>query len=227
MGGRPSDDEAQRGARPAEAPADADQTLVDRAREGDEGAYVALLGRHHRAVVRVARAYVKTDASAEEIAQETWLAVLSGIEAFEGRSAFRTWLLRIVANLGRRRGTREGRSVPMSALARDDEDAGPIVEPSRFLEGDPRWSGHWLTPPAPLDAEAALLHEETRALVATAIEALPEQQRLVITLRDVQELSAEEACVILGISEGNQRVLLHRARGKVRAALEAHLELQR
>lgn len=227
MGGRPSDDEPQSGARAAEGPEDPDRVLVDRARAGDESAYVALLGRHHRAVVRVARAYVRTDASAEEIAQEAWLAVLSGIETFEGRSAFRTWLLRIVANLGRRRGTREARSVPMSSLARDDEDAGPVVEPSRFLEGDPRWSGHWVTPPTPLDAEAVLLNEETRALVATAIDALPQQQRLVITLRDVQELSAEEACAVLGISEGNQRVLLHRARGKVRAALEAHLELQR
>jgi RNA polymerase sigma-70 factor, ECF subfamily len=157
--------------------------------------------------------------------QEAWLGVLRGIERFEGRSSLGTWLHRIVANLAKTRAAGEARSVPFSALAGADvEEEGPSVPPERFRGPGDRWAGHWATPPQPWGRpEHELLSAETRACILAAINALPQSQRRVITLRDVEGWSAEEVCNVLELSETNQRVLLHRARTKVRQALDEYL----
>jgi RNA polymerase sigma-70 factor (ECF subfamily) len=199
-----------------------DGRLVRALRDGDEDAFVELVDRLGPAMLRVARAYVPTRAIAEEVVQESWLAVVASLDRFERRSSLKTWIFRIVANKALTRAEREGRTIPFSALA--GEDGEPAVDPARFTdEGGGR--GHWVAPPPSLDRmpEERLLAREARALVAAAIEALPPAQRLVITLRDVEGLSAEEACTVLELTEGNQRVLLHRARSRVRAALEGYL----
>jgi RNA polymerase sigma-70 factor (ECF subfamily) len=189
-------------------------------RAGDERAFAALVEEHGAAMLRVARLYVRDRAAAEEAVQEAWLGVLKGIERFEGRSSLRTWLLRIVANVARTKGVRESRSVPFSALG----DEGPSVPEGRFRGPEDRWAGHWASPPEEwARPEQELLSAETRAQVAAAINALPDTQRQVISLRDVEGWSADEVCNVLGLSETNQRVLLHRARTKVRAALDEYL----
>jgi RNA polymerase sigma-70 factor (ECF subfamily) len=172
-------------------------------------------------MVRVASYYVRSQAVAEEVTQEAWLAVIQGLDRFEGRSSLRTWIFRILANQARLRGTRESRSIPFSTLG-DDE---PAVDPKRFRGSDDRWAGHWAISPnwwsdVPADR---LVDAETRSVVDEAIRALPEGQREVITLRDLEGWTSEEACEFLTISAANQRVLLHRARGRVRAALEAYV----
>jgi RNA polymerase sigma-70 factor (ECF subfamily) len=189
-------------------------------RAGDERAFSALVDEHGAAMLRVARLYVRDRAAAEEAVQEAWLGVLKGIERFQGRSSLRTWLLRIVANVARTKGLRESRSVPFSALG----DEGPSVPEERFRGPEDRWAGHWASPPEEwARPERELLSAETRAQVAAAIDALPETQRQVISLRDVEGWGADEVCNVLGLSETNQRVLLHRARTKVRAALDEYL----
>jgi RNA polymerase sigma-70 factor (ECF subfamily) len=167
---------------------------------------------------------VRTRTTAEEVVQEAWLGVLKGLDRFEGRSSLRTWVLRIVANTAQTRAVREARVVPMSSL--DPEGAEPAVEPERFRgAGDP-YPGHWWTRPTDWRTipEAKLLSEETLAVVKDAIEELPDMQRTVITMRDVVGCGSDEVCESLEISEGNQRVLLHRARARVRSALERHLD---
>ncbi|MFT3765697.1 MAG: sigma-70 family RNA polymerase sigma factor [Minicystis sp.] len=201
---------------------DDDAALVADLRAGKADALAELLRRYHRATIRVARTYVATDACAEEVAQEAWLGVVQGIGSFEGRSSFRSWLFSIVANIAKRRGKREARSVPFSALGEGEEEAGPTVDPSRFLD-DGRWAGHWAQPPGRMPDEQLQDHQ-VRALIQRAIDDLPPLQRRVILLRDVEGVSAEEACAVLEITEANQRVLLHRARAKVRVAVEALLE---
>jgi RNA polymerase sigma-70 factor (ECF subfamily) len=158
---------------------------------------------------------------AEEVVQETWLGVLRGLDRFEGRSSLRTWVFRIAANIARTRAVRERRSLPFSSLPGADE---PAVDPDRFLPaGDPRFPGGWARGPAAWELpEERLLAGETREIIRAAIEALPPAQRLVVTLRDVEGWSADEACAALALTDGNQRVLLHRARSKLRAALERH-----
>jgi len=201
-----------------------EQVLLEALRRGDEAAFLALVNRHHGAMVRLARAFVRSDAVAEEVAQEAWLAALEGLAAFRGEAGVKGWLLAIVANRARSRAVREARSVPMSSLASrdDDGDAGPAVDPDRFLPADhPQWPGHWSAPPSAFP-EAQLLAAEAAGVARTAIAALPGRQQAVITLRDVEGLSAEEACLALGLSEENQRVLLHRARSRVRAELERY-----
>jgi RNA polymerase sigma-70 factor (ECF subfamily) len=175
---------------------------------------------------RVAMMYVSSRAVAEEVVQEAWLGVFAGLHRFEGRSSLKTWVFRVLTNTAKTRGEREGRSVPFSSLAGDDEDAESAVDADRFLGSDHRWAGHWSSSPRnPRDVpEERLLSGEARERIAAAIEALPANQRAVITLRDVDGFEADEACEILGVSEANQRVLLHRARARVRAALEAYLE---
>jgi RNA polymerase sigma-70 factor, ECF subfamily len=198
---------------------DADRLAALRA--GDEQAFRALVTRHHGTMVRVASFYVGSRAVAEEVTQETWLAVIRGLDGFEERSSLRTWIFRILANQARARGTRESRSVPFSSVAGDDEST---VDPARFRGPEDRWPGHWGVFPSPwsdLPAER-LLDVEARSLVAETIRVLPDAQRAVISLRDVEGFSPEETCELLGLSEGNQRVLLHRARARVRAALEAY-----
>jgi RNA polymerase sigma-70 factor (ECF subfamily) len=202
-----------------------DQTLLDRLRRGDEAAFVALLERYHGSMVRIAMAYVPNRSVAEEVAQEAWQGVLTGLQRFEGRASLKTWIFRILTNCAKTRGEREGRAVPFSALWDPETDPGePAVEPERFRTSEP-WEGHWSSLPRNWDdlPEERLLAQETRACVQQAIAALPPAQREVITLRDVEQLSAEEACDLLQISEGNQRVLLHRARSKVRRVLEEYL----
>jgi RNA polymerase sigma-70 factor (ECF subfamily) len=200
-------------------------SLVSALREGDESAFLEIVGRYHASMLRVAQVFVQTPAVAEEVVQETWLAVLEGISRFEGRSALRSWIFRILANRARTRAQREGRTQPFSSL--EEQDGGPTVDPARFLPDDhPQWPGHWSAPPSPW-ADARLMAGETLALAQRAIDALPPRQKQVILLRDVEGCSPEEVCEALGLSDGNQRVLLHRARAAVRAALETYLEKPR
>jgi RNA polymerase sigma-70 factor (ECF subfamily) len=198
---------------------ESEAALVSRLRAGDESAFRSLIEMYHAMFVRVARMYVSTQAVAEEVAQEAWLAVLEGIDRFEGRSSLKTWLFRILTNRAKTRGIREGRSLPFSAL----EPAEPSVESDRFHGGDHSWPGHWAAPPRGFPEER-LLAAEAREVIDRAIAALPPTQRAVISLRDIEGWSAEEVCNALTLSETNQRVLLHRARSAVRAALERYLE---
>jgi RNA polymerase sigma-70 factor (ECF subfamily) len=202
-----------------------DEQLLDALRNGDERAYIALVRRYGGLMQRVALGYVRTTAVAEEVVQETWCAVLTGLERFEGRASLKTWLFRILTNRAKTRGQREARTVPFSSLAGDDDDAGPAVDPDRFLPADHlRWPGHWAAGPAPWSAlpHDRLLAREVRAEIRAAIDTLPERQQAVIVLRDVEGWPPEEVCEVLDLSEGNQRVLLHRARSKVRAELERY-----
>lgn len=201
---------------------DDDIPLVEGLRHGDEAAFSSLLRRYHHTIVRLVRVYVKSDSCAEDVAQETWIGVLAGLPGYQGRSTFRSWLFRIAINIAKKRATRDARSIPFSALDSPDSEEH-AVESNRFMEPDQRWAGHWSSPPSPWrDAEQRLLARETLEAVARAIEELPENQRQVITLRDMQGLTAEETTEILELNEGHQRVLLHRARSKVRAMLEIH-----
>jgi len=204
-----------------------DDDLVQGLRRGDEDAFVTLVSRYYPAMLRLAKLYVPSHAVAEEVVQETWLAVLQGISRFEGRSSLKTWMLRILGNIAKTRGQREGRSVPLSSLAERDLDRDePAVEPERFLPADHElWPHHWLHAPQSWATlpEEQLLSRETGMRIQQAIAALPPVQREVIRLRDVEGWSAEEVCNTLELSETNQRVLLHRARSKVRAALEQYL----
>jgi RNA polymerase sigma-70 factor, ECF subfamily len=177
-------------------------------------------------MLRVAMMFVSTRAVAEEVVQEAWLGVLKGLDRFEGRSSLKTWIFRILTNTAKTRGEREGRSVPFSSLAGGDDEEEAPVDADRFLGPGHRWAGQWASAPrSPRGVpEERLLAAEARERIAAAVEALPENQRAVITLRDIDGFEAGEACEILGISEVNQRVLLHRARAKVRAALEDYLD---
>jgi len=194
-------------------------SLIADLRAGDEAAFRSLIEMYHATLVRVARMYVSTQAVAEEVAQETWLAVFEGIERFEGRSSLKTWLFRILTNRAKTRGIREGRTLPFSSL----EPEAPAVEPERFHGGEHNWPGHCAAMPSTFPDER-LLAAETRAVLEEAISQLPPTQRAVISLRDVEGWSAEEVCNALTLTETNQRVLLHRARSAVRAALERYLE---
>ncbi|MGN6758415.1 MAG: RNA polymerase sigma factor [Thermomicrobiales bacterium] len=213
----------------AEPSGPADEVEVVAAlRRGEEAAFVTLLERYHGALVRLATVYVGDRALAEEVAQETWLGVLRGLDRFEARSSLKTWIFRILTNRAKTRAQGEGRSVPFSALWNPaTAPAEPAVEPERFLPADhPRWPGHWAARPANWEEtpEERLLAWETSARLQQAIGALPPSQREVLTLRDVEGWTAGEVCNALGISETNQRVLLHRARSKVRRALERYLD---
>jgi RNA polymerase sigma-70 factor, ECF subfamily len=207
------------------APSLGELQLLESLRHGDERAFAALVEQHGAAMLRIARLYVRDRAVAEEVVQEAWLGLLRGLDRFEGRSSLRTWLFRIVANLAKTRAVREARTLPFSALAGDEiEDEGPSVPPERFRGPEDRWSGHWASPPEEWGRpERELLSSETRQVIARAIEELPESQRQVITLRDVEGWSSDEVCNVLELSETNQRVLLHRARTKVRHALDDYL----
>lgn len=205
-----------------------DPALIERLRAGDEIAFGALLQRHQAQMLRVARMYVSSQAVAEEVVQEAWLGILQGLDRFEGRSSLRTWMYRILTNIAKTRGRREGRSLPFSALAGDDLDA-PAVEDSLFHGPGDRWPGSWASLPEDWRGipDERLLGQEVRALVRDAIDELPPMQAQVIRLRDVQGWASAEVCNALEISETNQRVLLHRARARVRSALEGYLEKER
>jgi RNA polymerase sigma-70 factor, ECF subfamily len=197
--------------------------LVDGLRAGDEAAFVELMRRYGASMLRIAQMYVRTRAVAEEVVQEAWLAVFRGIGRFEGRSSLKTWLFRILTNTAKTRAVREGRSIPFSALAAAEEDS-PSVDPDRFLGPEERFPGHWSAPPATWgDPQERLGAAETLDVIKAEIDKLPPAQALVITMRDVEGFTSEEVCNALEISETNQRVLLHRARTRVRRALEDYL----
>ncbi|MDP9343251.1 MAG: sigma-70 family RNA polymerase sigma factor [Actinomycetota bacterium] len=203
-----------------------EQRLLAALRGGDEAAFAALVDRHGGSMLRVAMTWVSTRAVAEEVVQETWLGVLNGLDRFEGRSSLKTWIFRILSNTAKKRAVREGRSIPVSSfLEPGDERDEPTVDPRRFAGPEARYPGGWTLPPRSWDRvpEDQLLSAETLARVRVAIDSLPPVQRQVIAMRDVEGLSSAEVCNVLELSETNQRVILHRARGRVRRALERYL----
>ena len=197
-----------------------DASLVEGLRARDEASFASLMRMYGSGMLRVAQMYVSNRAVAEEVVQEAWLGVLKGIDRFEGRSSLKTWLFRIVANTAKTRGVREARSAPFSSFG--DEST---VSPDRFLDEGERFAGHWAVPPGSWAGipEDRLLATETMDVIRRAVGRLPPAQRAVLTLRDIEGLSAEEVCNALDLTETNGRVLLHRARARVRAALEEYL----
>jgi RNA polymerase sigma-70 factor (ECF subfamily) len=198
-----------------------DAEVVAALKRGDQAVFADLVDTYSPGLMRTARLFVRDRAVAEEVVQETWIGVLRGIERFEGRSSLKTWIYRILMNTAKTRGRRESRSVPFSATGGADESA---VDVDRFLDAGHRFAGGWMLGPSEWQTpEEELLQGETLEVILRAIDELPDAQRAVITLRDVEGFPADEVAEALGISDGNQRVLLHRARSKVRAAIEAHL----
>ena len=203
----------------------AELDLVAALRARDEAAFMSLVDRYGASMLRLAMIYVRNRSVAEEVVQDAWVGVLRGIDSFQGRSSLKTWIFRILTNTAKTRAQREGRSIPFTALGGDEDE--PVVDPDRFLPPDhPRWPGHWAAPPSGWAGvpEEKLVGKETLGVIARAIDALPATQREVITLRDIEGWSADETCGALALTEANQRVLLHRARSKVRAALEEYLD---
>jgi RNA polymerase sigma-70 factor (ECF subfamily) len=204
-----------------------DLRLLEALRSGDEAAFVSLLDGYQASLVRLAQVYVRNHAVAEEVVQETWMGVLRGLDGFEGRSSLKTWIFRILVNRAKTHATREARSIPFSSLSDPGADAAELaVDPDRFIPPGHRRSGHWAYPPRSWNKtpEELVLSQETHALIEKAVASLPLRQREVITLRDIEGWTSEEVCALLGITEANQRVLLHRARSKVRRALERHFD---
>jgi RNA polymerase sigma-70 factor (ECF subfamily) len=195
--------------------------LLSRLRAGDERAFEAIVMKHDGALRRVARSYVRTDSAVDDVVQETWLGVVRGLDGFEGRSSLRTWIFRILVNQARTRAVRDARSLPFSTL---DDDDGPAVDPTAFAA-----DGRWTSAPPRLDCdpETGLLSAELRAHLLAAVDELSPDQRAVITLRDLVGLPAADVCQLLDITDGNQRVLLHRARARVRTALTPLMEVTR
>jgi RNA polymerase sigma-70 factor (ECF subfamily) len=196
-------------------------------RRGDEAAFATVVDLYHAPLRRMALSYVRSAAVADEVVQETWLAVIRGVHRFEGRSSLKTWIFRILANTAKTRAERESRTVPFSALSPSEADEDePSVDPNRFFDQQhARWPGHWASPPARWDElpEEHLTGRATLDALKAAIEQLPSKQRQVIVLRDVEGWEADEVCDLLELSDANQRVLLHRARSQVRQALEEQL----
>lgn len=205
---------------PYEAPPD-DARLVAQLRAGDEQAFTALVEQYHGAMIRLAMIYVPDRAAAEEVVQETWLGVLNGLSRFEGRSSLKTWMFTILTNRAKTRGQREGRYVPLSTIL-DERDTAELPVPADRFQSE----GEWAAPVASWEnlPEDRLLSDEVRGLIRQAVADLPSNQREVITLRDLDGLSSKEVCSILGLTETNQRVLLHRARAKVHLVLERYLQ---
>lgn len=200
--------------------------LIAALRAGDEARFAQVVSDWSRPMIALARGFVSTEASAEEVVQDTWLAVIRGLDRFEGRSALRTWVYRILVNTAKTRGVKEHRTLPWSTVA--DEQAGPSLDPALFQSAGEAHPGGWRAAPSAWPAEVAVegtvLAGEVRGELRTAVDALPDRQRTVLTLRDVLGHSSEEVCEMLDISPGNQRVLLHRARTAVRAGLATYLE---
>jgi RNA polymerase sigma-70 factor (ECF subfamily) len=197
-----------------------ERALVQALAAGDERAFNEVVGRYHRSLVRLARSYVRSEAVAEEVAQDSWCAVVTGVERFEGRSSFKTWLFSIVVNKARTRAERERRTTPFSALATTGEDGSPAAIEDRFAP-----DGAWSAPPRAWDEpERRAVSLELREELRVALRELPERQRLVVTLRDVEGLDPGEVCELLGLSPGNERVLLHRGRTRLRAELERAMD---
>jgi RNA polymerase sigma-70 factor (ECF subfamily) len=201
---------------------DPDAAVLVRLRAGDDAAFAELVDRWSPSMLRIARAYVSTRQSAEDAVQDAWLGMLRGLAGFEGRSSLRTWVFTILVNRSRTRGARESRTVPLSDLAREDE--APTVDPDRFRGPQDPYPDHWTPAGVPhqweTQPEGRALAGEALRLLGTALTTLPPRQRIVVTLRDVQGLTSDEACDALGITAQNQRVLLHRGRAALRKALE-------
>jgi RNA polymerase sigma-70 factor (ECF subfamily) len=196
-----------------------DASRIEALQAGDESVFAALVSEHGRTMQSLARMFVRDRSVAEEVVQEAWLRVLRGIDGFEGRSSLKTWIFRILINTAKTRAAREGKTIPFSAL---DEEAA--VDPVRFLD-EGRWVGHWSSPPSPWELpEVRLLTGEARAFIGHVVAELPASQATVLTMRDVIGCDSSEVCNALEISESNQRVLLHRARSKVRQALEEYMQ---
>jgi RNA polymerase sigma-70 factor (ECF subfamily) len=198
--------------------------MLARLRARDERAFERLVEQHHGTMLSVARMYVKTHATAEEVVQDAWLGVIRGLDGFEGRSSLKTWIMRIVVNAALRRGVRDARTVPFSSLEPEGTEAA--VDPDRFRGPDDGFPGHWNRYPSDWRSlpENVVTGQETTEVVMRTIAELPAQQRTVISMRDVHGWTAEEVCAALDLSPGNQRLLLHRARSRLRAALERHFD---
>jgi RNA polymerase sigma-70 factor, ECF subfamily len=213
------------GARPGAERLAPDADLVARLRGGDGAAFAAVLDAWSPGMLRVARTYVASDEAAEDAVQETWLAVIRGLDRFEGRSSLRTWVYRILINIAKSQGVRDRRTVAWSTL--DADEHGPTVDPDRFRGPDDPYPGHWHQLPAAWPSpESEVVSREMQETIEAALANLPHRQRVVITLRDVDGYSAEEVCSILDISAANQRVLLHRARAVVRDRLEQYFSTE-
>ncbi len=200
--------------------------LLDRLRQGDEGTFDELVTRHHSALIRMALAYVADREVAEEVVQDTWMAVIDGLSRFEGRSSLRTWIFGIMIHKAKDRGVREKRHVNFSSFESVDDNNDEAVDPSRFHQSG-EWAGHWAFPPQPWDdqtPEKLLASQQAVNAMNRAIEALPQRLKDVLILRDVEGVEAKEACDILRITETNLYVRLHRARERVRQAVESYLE---
>jgi RNA polymerase sigma-70 factor (ECF subfamily) len=209
-----------------------DAMLVDALRARDESAFEHLLTTWSRSMLRLARSFVSTDASAEEVVQDTWLAVLQGIDGFQGRSTLRTWVYRILVNTAKKRGVREQRTVPWTSLQPCGEDLEPSVDPAAFRGSNDPYPGHWEPGRGPtpwhsatsaVSTESSVLTHEVRAELRTALSTLPDRQRIVVTLRDVLGHTSDEVCEMLEVSAANQRVLLHRGRARLRELLDGYL----
>lgn len=204
-----------------------DLRTVEALRSGNESAFVSLIDLYHAPMLQLAMIFVSSQAVAEEVVQEAWMGVLQGLERFEGRSSLKTWIFRILTNCAKTRAQREGRSIPFSSLPDFNIEAPePAVDPERFIGPGQQLTGGWVSFPHSWDdiPEERILSQETCTCIQSAIDTLPPNQREVITLRDIEGWSSGETCNLLGISEANQRVLLHRARSRVRRALEKYFE---
>lgn len=201
-----------------------DAPTVAALRAGDERTFRELFERSYPMMKRVARGYVASEAVADEIVQDTWVAIVTGIDRFEGRSALSTWMFSILTHQAKTHSARERRSLPLSSVTPADAER-PAVDPDRFQKDDEAWPGHWATPPRPWEKpDRRLLSLEARERLRQALAQLPDRQRLIVGLRDVDGHSSEEVCALLGISQENQRVLLHRGRSRLRAVLEEYFE---
>ena len=221
--GLPSTEEDVKQRRPAST---ADELLLDRLRSGDEAAFLELVQRYHSSLLSMAGFYVPRRDVAEEVVQETWMGVLRGIRLFEARSSLKTWIFRILVNCAIKRRKCEERLVPFSSLAKTETEAAELaVSPDRFHPAGDQSQGHWAFPPASWgeDPEERLLAQESMEQLQIATEKLPPAQKMVLKLRDVSGWTSQEVCTLLEISECNQRVLLHRARSKIRSVLETYL----
>jgi RNA polymerase sigma-70 factor (ECF subfamily) len=203
-----------------------EERLLAGLRAGDESAFGELIDTFGESMLRIAAGVVSSSAVAEEVVQETWLAVFTGVHRFQARSSLRTWIFRILLNTANTQRTREARIVPFSDLGPELTDDEPAVDPERFLPAGHRWAGQWSSPPRPWqsDPESRVLAAETLGVVREVLATLPAGQRAVVTLRDVQGWTPEEVSEALGVSRGNQRVLLHRARSRLRTALEEWMQ---
>lgn len=206
----------------AESLLENDELMLAALKRGDEQAFVLLFKRYHRPLVRVAASYVRRNDVAEEVAQEAWQGLFESLPRFTLDASLKTWLYRILINCARARQRKERHSVPMSSLEREG-DEGPAVAPERFQPEGHQWAGHWSAVPRTFVLDDPAVSAETRALISEAIALLPESQREVMMLRDVECFSSDQVCNVLALSDMNQRVLLHRARAKVRTYLEERL----